>query len=120
MTIYEELGGAEVLRRIVEAFYPKVVEDPLLGPLFPADIDPVMDKQEQFLTQFFGGEPLYTEQHGHPRMRARHMHIPITQQHADAWLSCMDRALIEIEVAETLRLVVMDRLRGSAYFFVNS
>ncbi|MFF2481506.1 globin [Paenibacillus sp. NPDC058071] len=120
MTIYEALGGQAGIRRIVEAFYPKVVKDPLIGPLFPEDIDPVIDKQELFLTQFFGGEPLYTEQYGHPRMRARHMHISIGKEHAEAWLQCMYQALQEVGVPEEVVDPVMERLAGSAYFFVNS
>ncbi|WP_253944834.1 globin [Paenibacillus sp. NEAU-GSW1] len=120
MTIYEALGGKAGIRNLVEAFYPKVVADPLLGPLFPEDIEPVMDKQELFLTQFFGGEPLYTEQYGHPRMRARHMHIPITNDHAAAWLRCMEQALAENVPDVELRQFVLERLSGSAYFFVNS
>ncbi|GGG55187.1 globin domain-containing protein [Paenibacillus radicis (ex Gao et al. 2016)] len=120
MTLIETLGGVEGVRRIVESFYPKVLKDPLIGPLFPEDIDPVMDKQTLFLTQFFGGEPLYTEQYGHPRMRARHMHVQITNDHANAWLRCMDQALAENVADEALREMIMERLSGSAYFFVNA
>ncbi len=119
-TLYDALGGAETLRRLVETFYPKVQADPLLAPLFPADIDPVMEKQYLFLTQFFGGEPLYSEQHGHPMMRARHMHVEVTAERAEAWLDCMRRALEEISVEEPLRLAVLERLRGPAYHFVNT
>lgn len=52
-TIYEALGGAEAIRDLVNRFYPKVQAHPLLGPLFPEDIFPVMEKQILFLTQFF-------------------------------------------------------------------
>jgi len=72
-TLYDAIGGAPVLRRIVEAFYPKVQAHPLLGPLFPEDLRPVMEKQFMFLSQFFGGPPLYSEAYGHPMMRARHL-----------------------------------------------
>lgn len=62
LSIYDNLGGADTIRRLVEAFYPKVQENPLLGPLFPDDIYPVMEKQYMFLSQFFGGRP-YTPMH---------------------------------------------------------
>lgn len=119
-SIYDNLGGEEGLRKLVEAFYPRVKEDTLLGPLFPEDLDPVMEKQFMFLTQFFGGEPLYSQEFGHPMMRARHMHIPITDRHAAAWLSCMGQALTEIGVDEPLRSFVLDRLSGPAHHFINS
>jgi hemoglobin len=117
--LYKAIGGEEALRKLVQAFYPRVKEHPLLGPLFPVNIDPVMEKQYQFLSQFFGGPTLYSDQHGHPMMRARHMAFPITRERADAWLSCMEQALTEIGTEEVLKQVVLERLRGPAYHFIN-
>jgi hemoglobin len=119
-TLYDAIGGAPVLRRIVEAFYPKVQAHPLLGPLFPEDIRPVMEKQFMFLSQFFGGPPLYSEAYGHPMMRARHLPFPITRERADAWLDCMRRALEEVGLAPELRAMMLERLSGPAYHFVNT
>lgn len=119
-TIYEAVGEDAGVRRIVEAFYPKVQAHPLLGPLFPADIFPVMDKQHMFLTQFFGGPSLYSDAYGHPMMRARHMPFPITPERAEAWLSCMGEALTEIGMPEDLRSIVLERLSGPAHHFINT
>jgi hemoglobin len=120
MTLYEAIGGAATVRKLVEAFYPKVQVDPDIGPLFPEDITPVKEKQYLFLTQFFGGPPLYSEQYGHPMMRARHLPFPITTERADAWLRCMKRALVEIGLSDELQAIVLERLKGPAYHFVNS
>ena len=98
-TLYELLGGEDAIRRIVEAFYPKVQAHPLIGPLFPDNILPVMEKQRLFLTQFFGGPMLYSDQYGHPMMRARHLPFEITPERAEAWLSCMREALKEVNVS---------------------
>ncbi|MCM3749696.1 globin [Paenibacillus pasadenensis] len=117
---YELMGGAETIHRLVHAFYPRVVENELLAPLFQRDIAPVMEKQIQFLTQFFGGPSLFSDQHGHPMMRARHLPFPITTEHAAAWLDCMDGAAQEIGMPEDLRTFVINRLSGPAYHFVNT
>ena len=119
-TLYEWIGGAATIRRLVEAFYPKVQANPVIGPLFPEDITPVKEKQYLFLTQFFGGPPLYTQQHGHPMMRARHLPFPITREKADEWLGCMKEALAEIGLEPEKQAVVLERLKGPAYHFVNS
>jgi hemoglobin len=119
-TGYQLMGGAQTVRRLVEAFYPKVQADSLIAPLFPPDIEPVMEKQYLFLTQFFGGPMLYSEQFGHPMMRARHMSVPINNERADAWLRCMNEAMIEIQIEDNLRKMLLERLRGSAYHFVNT
>lgn len=118
-TIYEAMGGAAAVRRLVEAFYPKVKETALLAPLFPEDIEPVMEKQILFLTQFFGGPSLYSDEYGHPMMRARHLPFPITPERADAWLGCMRQALEEEIEDKDLRALILERLKGPAYHFVN-
>lgn len=118
-TLYERIGGDAAIRRLVEAFYPIVRQDPLIGPLFPDDLRPLMEKQRRFLTQFFGGPPLYSELYGNPMMRARHLPFPITRESADAWLDCMRRALEAIGMEPGLRRIVLERLSGPAYHFVN-
>ncbi|GGA35073.1 globin [Paenibacillus physcomitrellae] len=119
-TLYERLGGAETIRRLVEAFYPRVQRNPLLGPLFPENIDPVLEKQYMFLSQFFGGPSLYSDAHGHPMMRARHLPFPVTPERAEAWLACMGEALTEVGIEEPLRSFVLQRLSGPAMHFVNT
>lgn len=118
--IYDAVGGADTIRDIVEKFYPKVQAHPLLAPLFPEDIRPVMEKQYMFLTQFFGGPSLYSDEFGHPMMRARHLPFPITPERAGAWLKCMGAALEETGIPGELRQFMLDRLSGPAYHFVNT
>ena len=113
------MGGEETIKRIVEAFYPIVLRHPEIASLFPQDIEPVMEKQMLFLTQFFGGPALYSDQYGHPMMRARHMSIEITDTRAKAWLACMEQAMREIGLEEELIHVLIERLSGPAYHFVN-
>ncbi|AJS60086.1 globin domain-containing protein [Paenibacillus sp. IHBB 10380] len=120
LSIYDNLGGEKMVRELVESFYPRVQKHPLIGPLFPQDISDVMDKQYMFLSQFFGGPSLYSNAVGHPMMRARHLPFPITEQHAKAWLHCMEEALHDIGVEEQLRVFVLNRLSGPAYHFINS
>ena len=119
-TLYEMMGGAETIRRIVEAFYPRVQADPELSPIFPADITPVMEKQYMFLTQFFGGPQLYSEVHGHPMLRARHMRFPITNRRALAWLRCMTEALDEVGLTGEVREQAFERLRFTAAHMINT
>lgn len=120
ISLYEAIGGSKTLRLVVESFYPKVQAHPLIGPLFPEDIDPVIEKQYLFLTQFFGGPQLYSDEYGHPMMRGRHLPFPITPKHAEAWLDCMRRALQEVGIEEELQSIVINRLSGPAHHFVNT
>lgn len=119
-TLYENLGGAEGVRALVEAFYPKVQKNELLSPLFPEDITPVMEKQYMFLSQFFGGPSLYSDAFGHPMMRARHLPFPVTEERAQAWLSCMYEALQEMDLPESVVQFTIQRLSGPAHHFINT
>lgn len=119
-SLYEAIGGGDVIRDIVSRFYPKVQAHPLLGPLFPKDIDPVIEKQYLFLSQFLGGPSLYSDTYGHPMMRARHLPFPITPERAEAWLGCMSEALAETSIPEPLQKLMIERLSGPAHHFVNT
>jgi hemoglobin len=118
-TLYERMGGADAIRRLVEAFYPRVIQDPDLRDLFPDDIAPVQERQYLFLTQFFGGPLLYSEKHGHPMLRARHMHFPIGKRQAVAWLRCMAEAMLEAGIPADVRDEAFGRLAFTAQHMIN-
>ncbi|GAA5439749.1 globin [Deinococcus caeni] len=91
-SLYDRIGP-DALAALVDRFYALVARDPLLSPIFPADLTLTAEKQLAFLTGFLGGPPLYHERFGHPRLRARHLPFPITPERAQAWLACMKAAL---------------------------
>ncbi|WNF05612.1 globin domain-containing protein [Brevibacillus borstelensis] len=119
VTPYEQIGGAETLTRLVDTFYDLVAKHPDLAPLFPDDFTEVKERQYQFLTQFLGGPTLYSDKHGHPMLRARHMRFPIGTTQAAAWLSCMSEAMDRIGLKGELRDQFFERLRLTACHMVN-
>lgn len=118
-TLYELIGGAETVRNLVETFYGLVAEHPDLDPIFPDDYTETIEKQYLFLTQFLGGPNLYTQVHGQPMLRARHLPFPITPQRAEAWLACMSQAMDEIGMEGPAREVIFTRLTQVARHMVN-
>lgn len=119
LSVYEQIGGEATIRKIVNAFYPRVQTHPELKHLFPEDLTETMEKQYLFLTQFFGGPPLYTEKRGHPRLRARHLPFPIYPQTAEAWLACMSLALDDAGIEGPIREEMWSRLLMTAYHMIN-
>ena len=118
-TPYESLGE-ESLHRLVDTFYGLVAQHPDLAPIFPNDFTDIARKQKQFLTQYLGGPPLYTEEHGHPMMRARQLPFPITPTRAKAWLSCMNQAMDKIGLEGPFRDEFYSRLYLTAQHMVNT
>ncbi|WP_071459160.1 globin domain-containing protein [Bacillus massilinigeriensis] len=115
-----EAIGEDQLHRLVDLFYGHVAQHPDLAPIFPDDLTETARKQKQFLTQYLGGPPLYTEEHGHPMLRARHLPFEITPKRAAAWLSCMEKAMDECGLHGNIRDYLFSRLVLTAQHMVNT
>lgn len=115
---YEQLG-AERLSQLIDAFYARVAKHPKLKPIFPDDLSETARKQKQFMTQYLGGPNLYSNEHGHPMMKARHSPFPITPTRAQAWLECMSEAMDEVELTGKFRETFYQRLVLTAHHMVN-
>ena len=70
-----ELIGQKALYQMIDHFYQLVEKDSRINHLFPGDFKETSRKQKQFLTQFLGGPDLYTQEHGHPMLKRRHMEL---------------------------------------------
>ncbi|HKX32577.1 MAG TPA: group II truncated hemoglobin [Blastocatellia bacterium] len=105
-TIYEQIGGEEKIRQLVDRFYDLMDTEPEaagIRALHPEKLDHSRDKLFMFLVGWMGGPPLYVQQFGHPRLRARHLPFPIGESERDQWLWCMSRALNEVVTDQLLR-----------------
>ena len=103
---YEALGGEDGVRRLVDRFYELMDTLPQargIRALHPADLQSSRDKLFKFLSGWLVGPPLYIEEYGHPRLRARHLPFPIGEEDRDAWLLCMAQALAETGIDAALR-----------------
>lgn len=118
-TVYEQIGGEETFQRLVDIFYTRIEHDPLLRPLFPADMEPGKRHQCYFLIQYFGGPTHYQEQRGHPRLRMRHAPFSIGQRERDAWLGHMLAAMNELEIPEPARSLMQDYFERAATAMIN-
>jgi hemoglobin len=115
LNVYELVGGDPVFRQLVDDFYARIETDPLLRPLFPADVEAGKEWQFLFLTQFFGGPPRYNNQRGYPRLRMRHAPFPIDQAARDHWLAHMLAAVDAVGITEPSRSLMKDYfVRASA------
>ena len=90
------LIGEHGFARLTAAFYRRVPQDDILGPMYPAhDLAGAEQRLRDFLIGRLGGPPRYIEQRGHPRLRARHAPFSIDQAARDRWLALMRDAIKE-------------------------
>ena len=124
-TPFELLGGAERVRALVETFYDVMSEhEPALARLHPCTPEGAVarssrDRFALFLIGWLGGPQDYIAQHGHPRLRMRHAHVPVDEAMRDAWLRSMTAALDTHGVAGELRSFLDERFAQVADFMRN-
>jgi hemoglobin len=103
---YVMLGGEAAVRKLVDTFYDQMDEDPdffAIRKLHPPSLTGSRDKFFMFLSGWLGGPPLYVNEYGHPRLRARHLPFPIGVTERDQWMTCMVRAMQSVGVDTELQ-----------------
>ncbi|MEO7084672.1 MAG: group II truncated hemoglobin [Gemmatimonadaceae bacterium] len=113
-TPYEQIGGDEGIRRLVDRFYDLMDASPeaaTVRSLHASSLKASREKLYLYLTGWTGGPQTYVEKYGHPRLRARHLPFSISSRERDEWLWCMDHSLDEHPMSAELR----DFLRGKLH-----
>jgi hemoglobin len=122
MTLFERVGGATAVERLVARFYDLMDTLPEargIRALHPSDLQSSRLKLTWFLTGWLGGPPLYTSRYGHPRLRARHLPFAIGTEEARAWMICMEQALQEQGLPPDLYELLASELAGLALHLRN-
>jgi hemoglobin len=119
---YSLLGGDQGVRALVDRFYDLMDLEPGFAgirALHPTSLEGSRDKLHAFLSGWLGGPDLYVQQHGHPRLRARHLPFPIGIAERDQWMACMMMAMQELQVEETLAERLTQAFFGTADWMRN-
>ena len=121
-SLFEELGGAEKIRDLVEKFYDVMDSDSRAAGIRAMHADDLTEAREKlfmFLTGWSGGPSLYIERYGHPMLRRRHMPFSIGESERDQWMFCMVRAMHEVGMEEPLVVRLAQALWSVADFMRN-
>jgi hemoglobin len=121
-TLYDVFGGAARVRELVDRFYDLMELEPEFAgirALHPPSMEGSRDKLFMFLSGWMGGPDLFVEQHGHPRLRARHLPFAIGSSERDQWLRAMAWAMEDIGIDEALRLRLMESFYQTADWMRN-
>jgi hemoglobin len=119
-SVYELAGGEETFKLLVERFYARVAEDPVLRPVYPdEDLSGASERLTLFLIQYWGGPATYSERRGHPRLRLRHQPFAIGRLERDAWLGHMTAAVESLELAPAVRKAFLDYFETASTAMIN-
>jgi hemoglobin len=70
-SLYDRVGGQAYFVALVDRFHEHVERDPVLRPLYPADLGPGKANLAGFPAQYWGGPPDYSARRGGPTMPRR-------------------------------------------------
>jgi hemoglobin len=121
--MYERLGGAVVIDRLVDAFYARMDTLPEaegIRAMHADDLGNTKQVLKRYLSEWTGGPKLYSPEKGHPRLRQRHMGFSIGNAERDAWLLCMHGALEETVADAAARAAIYDAMAKLADWMRNT
>jgi hemoglobin len=116
LTLYDAVGGMRFFEELVDRFYEAVATDPVLLRLYPdaMDLAPARRRLTLFLAQYWGGPTTYSDERGHPRLRARHFAFQIGPEARDHWLRHMRSAVEASGAAEGSKRQLLDYFGSAA------
>lgn len=122
-SFYEEIGGEDGVRRLVDAFYRRMDSEPsfaTIRAMHEGDLSAIHDKLFCYLSGWLGGPNLYVERFGQPFMRRRHLPFAIGIAERDQWLQCMAQAMAEVGLSAEVQVKLGASFYHLADFMRNS
>lgn len=118
-TAFDQIGGAAIVKAVVDAFYDLMDTDPAyarLRAIHAPDLTPMRASLAGFLTGWLGGPRDWFAARPGVCMMSLHRSMPIDAELARQWTDAIGRALdqvgVEAEMAEALR-EVFGRMSGN-------
>jgi hemoglobin len=102
---YELIGGEPGVRRLVDAFYDVMEQDPAyaeLRAMHEEDLGPTRESLTGFFSVWLGGPREWLEKRGGFCIMSRHAKMNVTQKTADQWMSAMRHAVAQVAVEPAL------------------
>jgi len=100
MSLYDDIGGEEGLRRVLRALYDKLFDDVMVGFLFAGkDKAELIEHQLWFTARFLGGPSRYTGK----SIPDAHARLPLLAGHFDRRHVLLKQTLEEQNVPEAVR-----------------
>jgi hemoglobin len=121
-TPFEQIGGQLAVDRIIDLFYDRMDSLPearIIRVMHPENLGATRAVLKRYLAEWLGGPQAYSQERGHPRLRARHLPFSIGDEERDAWMLCMRGAVDEVITDVAIREWILEKLLGVATWMRN-
>ena len=108
-TLYEWVGGIDVIQNLFMRFYERVRGDGILGPVFKDMPATHFQTVAHFVSEVLGGPTLYSGDglHSHSTMIAKHLHRHLTEEQRKQWIWLL------LDTADLLKLPADPEFRSA-------
>ncbi|MFT7220600.1 MAG: hemoglobin [Candidatus Azotimanducaceae bacterium] len=110
---YDAVGKADGVGSLIDAFYTLMEKDKkfvTIWTMHQRSGAEARDRLARFLSAWMGGPRTYSETYGPINIPGVHGHLDIGVTERDLWLECMNEAMIERGMPETLRRYLNQQL----------
>jgi len=98
-SLFEWAGGMPAFENLFNQFYDKVLNDPILEPVFRHMSPEHRQHVAHFVAEVLGGPKVYSQEEGsHFKMVSKHLSKHLTQEHRKRWMELL------LETADELAL----------------
>ena len=105
-TLFDEVGGYSVIRKVHKVFYDKVFAHPWMGRFFQGtDQQHIEDQQTDFMVSIFGGPKKYMGK----SPRNAHLHLFINQDLIDTRTEILIESLRECNVSQVNQMAWLSK-----------
>lgn len=111
---YNAAGKLAGLTSLVDAFYANMnvfPEAEKIRKMHPQDLTESRKKLSYFLSGWLGGPKLYSEHYGGIHIPGFHQHFNIGSAERDAWLLCMQKAIISQPYKEDFKEYLFNQIK---------
>ena len=121
-TPYQLIGGAAAVQSLVDRFYfymDILPETAGIRAMHGESLNRAKDRLFKFLSGWLGGPNLFIDEFGHPMLRRRHFPFAIGESERDQWMLCMNKALAEVSMEQSVRSQLQTALQQLATHMIN-
>ncbi|MFD1103594.1 MULTISPECIES: group II truncated hemoglobin [Sphingobium] len=116
-TPFDMIGGAPVVRQVVDRFYDLMDSErdyAALRAMHAEDLAPMRTSLSGFLIAWLGGPRDWFSEHPGVCVMSAHAKLAIDRESADQWVDAMRRAVTEAPIDSELGTRMMEALSGMA------
>jgi len=96
-SIYDQIGGFVVVRKLITEFYDKVLENERLAILFEkTNMERLIDHQTKFFAMLLGGPASYTDE----EIKRAHQRLGINNDQFDMTKDCLVETLEDFDLSD--------------------